>query len=55
MVETGDHGLKISEHGGMDFLSNVVSIKVDAQVFGARPIMRDGAVCGQDAHKVFGM
>ena len=39
----------------MEFSSNVVPIKVNAQVFGARPIMRDGVVCGEDTHEVFGM
>ena len=55
VVKTGNCGLNVTEHGGMDFSSNVVPIKVDAQVFGARPIMRDGIVRGHDAHEVFGM
>ena len=55
MVETGDCGRDVPEHGGMDFLSYGVPIKVNAQVFGARPIMRDGVVRGHDAHEVFGM
>ena len=39
VVKTDDRGLDVPEHGGMDFSSNVVPIKFDAQVFGARPIM----------------
>ena len=56
MVKTDDRGLDVPEHGGMDFFYNVVPIKVDAQVFGSRPIMQDGVVRGQlGAHEVFGM
>ena len=55
MVETGERGLDIPEHGGMDFSSNVVPIKVAAQLFGARIIIQDGVVRGQDAPEVFGM
>ena len=55
VVETGERGLDVPEHGDMDFSSNVVPIKVDAQVLGACPIMRDCVVRRQDAHEVFGM
>ena len=55
VVKTGDRGRDVPEHGGMDFLSNVVPIMVDAQLFGARTIMLYGVVRGQDAHEVFGM
>ena len=55
MVKTDDRGLDVPKHGGMDFSSNIVPIKVDAQVFGARPIRRYGVVRGQDVQKVFGM
>ena len=51
----GEGGHDVSQHGGVDFTFNVVPIKVDAQVFGARPIIRDGVVRGQDTHEVFGM
>ena len=39
VVKPGDRGLDIPEHRGVDLSSNVVPIKVDAQVFCARPIM----------------
>ena len=50
-----NHGRNVPEHGRMNFSSDVVPIKVNAQVFGARPIMQDGVVRGQDANEVFGM
>ena len=55
MVKTGDLGREVPEHGDIHFSSNVVQIKVDAQLFCARPIMQDGVVRGQAAHEVFGM
>ena len=55
MVKAGQCGLGVPQHGGVDFAFNVVPIKVDAQVFGARPAMRGGVVQGQDTHEVFGM
>ena len=55
VVEPGNLGLDVPKHEGVDFSSNVIPIKVDAQVICARPKMRDGVVRGQDAHEVFGM
>ena len=54
MVKTGDLGREVPEHGDIHFSSNVVQIKVDAQLFCARPIMQDGVVRVKDANEVFG-
>ena len=54
-VEPGNCGLDVPEHGGVEFFSNVVPIKVNAQVCCARPVMRDGVVLGQHTYEVVGM
>ena len=46
VVEAGQCGLGVPQHGGVDFASNVVPIQVDAQVLCARLVMRDGVVLG---------
>ena len=46
VVEAGESGLGVSQHGGVDCAFDVVPIEVDAQVFGACPVMRDGVVLG---------
>ena len=39
VVEAGQCGLGVPQHGRVDFAFNVVPVKVDAQVFGAGPVM----------------
>ena len=46
MVEAGECGLGVSQHGGVDCDFSVVLLEVDAQVFFSRPVMQDCLVFG---------
>ena len=54
-VEAGQGGLGIPHHGGGDRAFVVVLIEVNAQVFGACPVMQDDVVLGEHLHAVFSM